>query len=206
MSAIQFLMKGGMAIIGGDLPESDKKTANEAVKTFGEKVRQYGLSLQVPAAILKVQQCTFLFIAKDTSSFHFVFADAPGGTSLNYQDLSSYGRLELQSIVHRVRIGEGDVAWAFSCPLNIPVAEYIQGIAQQYVNSVLQSQHRSTRKISDEAMAVPEIASGLEKFRQIRGQYINFPTVIWNLCEVDVLSPDFRWNPKNAVTDQRLYL
>lgn len=168
MSAIQFLLTGGMASIGGDLPESDRQTANEAVKTFGEKVRQYGLSLQVPASILKVQQSTYLFTAKDTSSFHFVFADAPGGTSLNYRDLSSYGRLELQSIVHQVRIEVGDVAWAFSCPLNVPVAElaeYIQDIAQQYVNSALQSQHRSTKKISDEAMAMPEIASGLEKFR-----------------------------------------
>lgn len=87
MSAIQFVTSGGMASIGGDLPEDEQKTANEIVKSFGEKVRKYALALQVPASLLKVQQCTFLFVAKDTASFHFVFADAPGGNSLNYREV-----------------------------------------------------------------------------------------------------------------------
>jgi hypothetical protein len=53
-----------MASIGGDLLEDEKKTANEIVKSFGEKVRAYALALQVPASQLKVQQCTFLFVAE----------------------------------------------------------------------------------------------------------------------------------------------
>jgi len=157
-----------MASIGGDLPENDRKAANEIVKGFGEKVRRYALALQVPAALLKVQQCTFLFVAKDTANLHFVFADAPGGTSINYRDLSANGRLDLQSIVHQVRIEVGEVAWAFSTPLNASAAEldsYIQNIVQQYVNTTLQSQHKPDGKISGEAVSLPEIASGLEKFR-----------------------------------------
>lgn len=168
MSAIQFITSGGMASIGGDLPEDERKSANAIVKSFGEKVRKYALALQVPASLLKVQQCTFLFVAKDTASIHFVFADAPGGNSLNYRDLSTNGRLELQSIVHQVRIEVGEVAWAFSCPLNVALAElegYIQTIVQQYVNSVLQSQQKPSKHISSEAVSLPEIASGLEKFR-----------------------------------------
>jgi hypothetical protein len=157
-----------MASIGGDLPENERKSANEIVKSFGEKVRKYALALQVPASLLKVQQCTFLFVAKDTASFHFVFADAPGGNSLNYRNLSDHGRLELQSLVHQVRIEVGEVAWAFSCPLNVALPEledYIQTIVQQYVNSVLQSQQKPSKNISSEAVSMPEIASGLEKFR-----------------------------------------
>ena len=157
-----------MASIGGDLPEDEQKGANEIVKTFGEKVRRYALALQVPAALLKAQQCTFLFVAKDTASMHFVFADAPGGTSINYRDLAVHGQLELQSLVHQVRIEVGEVAWAFSTPLNVSPAEldsYIQDIVQQYVNTTLQSQRKPNKKISDEALSLPEIASGLEKFR-----------------------------------------
>ncbi|EXJ14963.1 TIR domain-containing protein [Imhoffiella purpurea] len=168
MSAIQFITSGGMASIGGDLTEDEQKSANAIVKSFGEQVRKYALALQVPASLLKVQQCTFLFVAKDTASFHFVFADAPGGNSLNYRNLSAHGRLELQTIVHQVRIEVGEVAWAFSCPLNVAVTEledYIQKIVQQYVNSVLQSQRRPSKNISSEAVSMPEIASGLEKFR-----------------------------------------
>jgi hypothetical protein len=65
MSAIQFITSGGMASIGGDLPENEQKVANDIVKSFGEKVRRYALTLQVPASLLRVQQCTFLFVAKD---------------------------------------------------------------------------------------------------------------------------------------------
>lgn len=168
MSAIQFITSGGMASIGGDLSDNERKSANEIVKSFGEKVRKYAIALQVPASLLRVQKCTFLFVAKDTASFHFVFADAPGGNSLNYRDLSANGRLELQSIVHQVRIEIGEVAWAFSCSINVVLPEledYLQTIVHQYVNSVLQSQQKPSKNISSEALSMPEIASGLEKFR-----------------------------------------
>lgn len=168
MSAIQFLISGGMASIGGDLPEAEQKEINKVIKNFGEKMKKYAISLQAPASLLKVQQCTFLFIGKDISHYHVVFADAPGGTSINYRDLTKHGRLELQSIVHQVRIEVGDVAWAFSFPLNLPPSEldnYIQSIVVQYVNTVLQSQHKPGEKISEEAVSTPEIASGLEKFK-----------------------------------------
>lgn len=169
MSAIQFLTSGGMANIGGDLPEDERKKINEVIKSFGEKVRKYAISLQVPASLLSVQQCTFLFIGKDSSSYHIIFAMAPGGTRINYRDLSKYGRLELQSIVHQVRIEVGDVAWAFSYPQHLPESDldkYIQSIVEQYVNTVLQAQQKPEKTISDQAITTPEIASGLEKFRK----------------------------------------
>lgn len=168
MSAIQFLTSGGMASVGGDIPESERKTANEIVKSFGEKVRKYALALQVPASQLSVQQSTFLLVAKDTAHIHFVFANASGGNSINYRNLASYGRLELQSIVHQIQLEFGDVTWAFSTPLKLSATElddYIQSIVHQYVNSVLQSQEKLNKKISNEAVSMPEIASGLERFR-----------------------------------------
>lgn len=158
-----------MASIGGDLPEDERKKINEVIKDFGEKVRKYAISLSVPASLLSAQQCTFLFIGKDTSSYHVVFADAPGGTSINYRDLTSHGRLDLQSIVHQVRIEVGDVAWAFSYPQNLPkkdLYEYIHKIVVQYVNTVLQAQQKPEKTISEQAVSTPELASGLEKFRR----------------------------------------
>ena len=47
----------------------------------------------------------------------------------------------------------------------IELEDYIQTIVQQYVNSVLQSQQKLSKNISSEAVSMPEIASGLEKFR-----------------------------------------
>lgn len=168
MSVIQFIMHGGMASIGGDLSQSEQEFANEVVKKFAEKVKNYALSLQVPASFIKVQKCNFLFSAKDTTNIFFVFADSPGGTSLNYRNLSNMGRIEIQSLVHQVNIEVGDVVWAFSCPLNVTLSDLegrIEQISHEYVNSVLQSQSKEDKGISNEAMSTPEIASGLEKFR-----------------------------------------
>lgn len=154
--------------MGGDLPNSEQQIANEIVKSFGEMVRRYALAMQVPASVLKVQRCTFLFVAKDTQNYHFVFADAPGGNTINYRDLSSIGRIELQSLVHSVRLEVGDVLWAFSVGANLAKEErdaYLQSIVAQYVNSTLQAQKKTQGKISDEAVASPEIATGLERFR-----------------------------------------
>ena len=168
MSVIQFLTSGGMANIGGDLPQEDRKEINQAIKKFGEIVKNYARELQAPASLLKVQQATFLFVGKDTDSYHLVFAEQAGVISINYRDMSQLGRLDLQSIVHQTRIEVGDVVWAFSLPLNLPEEkqdEYINHIANQYVSTVLQTPMKTEGKISDEVVSLPEIASGLEKFR-----------------------------------------
>jgi hypothetical protein len=167
MSAILFLTSGGMASFGGDLPDDERKTVDEIVKSFGEHVRRYALAAQVPASLLTVRQSPYLLVAKDTNNYHFVFANAPGGTTLMYRNLTNYGRIDLPSIVHQIRIEVGEVTWAFSAPINASASEdeHIQLIAAQYVESVLQSQSRPNRKISDEAISSPEIASGLERFR-----------------------------------------
>jgi hypothetical protein len=108
-----------------------------------------------------VQQCTFLIVAKDTASLYFVFAEGPGGTAINYRDFSPNGRLDLQTIVHQVRIEIGEVAWAFSTPLNASNQELEAYPANsgQYVNTTLQTQNKPGKRISEEAVSSPEIAS-----------------------------------------------
>ncbi len=109
-----------MASIGGDLSEEEQKHTNEIVKLFAKKLREYARTLQIPASNIKINKCSFLFVAKDDFSYHFVFADKPGGgNNLVYRNLSEYRQLELQSIVHQVRIDVGDVVWAFSCPVSL---------------------------------------------------------------------------------------
>ena len=157
-----------MVSTSGDLPAEDQQVASEVVKAFGEKVRLYALAMQVPASVLSVQRCTFLFVAKDIQSYHFVFVDAPGGNRIIYRNLARDGRIELQSLVHSARIEVGEVIWSFSVSTNLAQPDleaYLVKIAQEYVVSTLQAQSKPHPKISDEALALPEIASGLEKFR-----------------------------------------
>jgi hypothetical protein len=85
MSAMTFLTSGGTASTGGDLPDNEREAANGIVRSFAEKLRRRALGLQVPASLLRVWQCTYLLAAKDTAHFHFVFAEAPGDTSINYR-------------------------------------------------------------------------------------------------------------------------
>jgi len=169
MSVIQFLSSGGMASIGGDIPEGERKPINEVIKSFGSKVSSYARLLQVPASLLSVQQCSFLFAGKDLQHYHIVFSTRPGQTSINYRDLTSHGNIDLQSIAHQVRIDVGDVAWAFSYPITLPEAQldsFIDTIVKQYVATVLETQNKPQKTVSEEAISFPEIASGLEKFRK----------------------------------------
>lgn len=171
MSVLDFLYSGGMASIGGDLSEEEQKHTNEIVKLFAKKLREYARTLQIPASNIKINKCSFLFVAKDDFSYHFVFADKPGGdNNLVYRNLSEYRQLELQSIVHQVRIDVGDVVWAFSCPVSLSGEEldiYINKLSVEYIQSEIQSsKDNNDGRISEEAMNVPEIASGLEKFRK----------------------------------------
>jgi len=138
MSVLEFITSGGMASIGGDLPENERNLANTVIKQFAEKVAKEARALQVPASLLKVRQCTFLFVGKDINNYHIVFADAPGDNKLNYRDLSAHGRIELQAIVHQVRIEIGDVVWAFTVPQRIPdeeLSRYLDNIVAQYVTA-----------------------------------------------------------------------
>ena len=167
MSVFQYVTSGGMASTGGDLKSEDQNAANEIVKEFALKVRSRAFSLQVPASLLSIQQANFLFVAKDSEYTHFVFAVAPGGTSFNYRAFVN-ARLALQTLVHQVRIEVGEVAWAFSIAIALPQDkrdEEINNLVEQYVSSALQALKKPNKKISEEAIDLPEIASGIEKFR-----------------------------------------
>ncbi|MBU1683637.1 hypothetical protein KJ742_06885 [Patescibacteria group bacterium] len=156
-----------MASIGSDLPKEEQNAVNAVIRLFGEKVRKYAITLQVPASLLSIQQCGFLLIGKDVNNYNAVFANV-AETTINYRDFTSFGRLDLKSLAHQVRIEVGDVVWAFSFPVNVAadkLDDYIQSIVVQYVNTVLQSQKKPEKTISEEAASTPEIASGIEKFR-----------------------------------------
>ena len=73
MSAIEFIMHGGMASTGGDLPDNEQKLCNDFVKKFGDKIAKLGRTFQIPASQLSIFKMNFLFIGKDVSDYHFVF-------------------------------------------------------------------------------------------------------------------------------------
>ena len=167
MSAIEFIMSGGMASTGGDLPDSEQKECNAFIKKFGDKLAKLGRTFQIPASQLSIFKMNFLFIGKDTSDYHFVFVDKPGGNQINYKNLSGFGKVSTDQLIHQIRIEVGEVHWAFAIP--IPTVsnisdDKIEELANQYVKAILEAMKQKTEKISDDAITIPEIAKEIEAF------------------------------------------
>jgi len=168
MSAIEFIMQGGMANTGGDLSEAEQKESNELVKKFGNKVREIGRQLMVPATQLSIFRMNFLFVGKDQQNYHFAFVDKPGGNSISYRDLSKYGIITTQSLIHQLKIEIGEVHWIFTIPVLTAKTisdEQIEEYSKQYVESVLQASKQTEQKVSDQAISVPELGKYIEAFR-----------------------------------------
>jgi hypothetical protein len=158
-----------MGSIGGDLSDVEQRRINECVKLFGAEVHKYGVKLQVPAALLRVMQATYLFAGRDTQNYHICFVESPGGNSLIYKDLTAHGVVPLNAILHQIRIEVGEPLWALSVPFGLQgevLTEHLKQLGKQYVDTILQSQKSPNKKPSEQAISVPEIASGLEKFRE----------------------------------------
>lgn len=168
MSAIEFLMTGGMASTGGDLPEPEQKECNELIKKFGNKVREIGRQLMVPASQLSIFNMNFLFVGKDQLNYHFAFVDKAGGNSISYRDLSKHGIIPTQILIHQLKIEIGEVHWIFTIPVRTAQTitdEKIEEYSKQYVESVLQASQQQEEKVSDQAISVPELGKYIEAFR-----------------------------------------
>jgi len=142
MSAIEFIMNGGMASTGGDLPDVEQKSCNEFIKKFGNSVSKIARSFHIPASQISIFKMNFLFVGKDTTNFHFVFVDKAGGNQINYKDLSNYGKISSQELIHQIRIGVGEVHWSFEVPtltLSKITEEKVEELASQYINAILES-------------------------------------------------------------------
>jgi hypothetical protein len=167
MSAIEYLMSGGMASTGGDIPDAEQKNCNEFIKKFGNSVSKIARSFQIPASQISLFKMNFLFVGKDTSNFHFLFVDKAGGNQINYKDLSNYGKISSQELIHQIRIEVGEVHWNLTVPvptLSKITEEKVEELASQYINAILESMKQKTKKISDDAIANPEIAKEIESF------------------------------------------
>jgi hypothetical protein len=167
MSAIKFIMNGGMASTGGDLPINEQKLCNEFVKKFGNNLAKLGRRYQIPASQLSIFKMNFLFIGKDNSDYHFVFVDNAGGNQINYKNLTGFGKVSTDQLIHQIRIEVGEVHWATSIPVttvsNIS-DDKIEELANQYVKAILEAMKQKTEKISDDAITFPEIAKEIEAF------------------------------------------
>lgn len=167
MSAIEFLMSGGMASAGGDLPDNEQKLCNDFIKKFGGKVAKLGRDYQIPASQLSIFKMNFLFIGRDTSDYHFVFVDKAGGNQINYKNLSEFGKVSTDQLIYQIRIEVGEVHWATSIPISIIANisdKKIEELANQYVKAILEAMKQKTEKISDDAITIPEIAKEIEAF------------------------------------------
>lgn len=167
MSAIEFIMNGGMASTGGDLPDNEQKLCNNFIKKFGNNLAKLGRSYQIPASQLAIFKMNFLFIGKDTSDYHFVFVDKAGGNQINYKNLTGFGKVSTDQLIHQIRIEVGEVHWATSIPVTT-VSKISDGkieeLANQYVKAILEAMKQKTEKISDDAITIPEIAKEIEAF------------------------------------------
>jgi hypothetical protein len=169
MSAIEFLMQGGMASMAGDLSEAEQKVCNDIVKRFGAAVKELGRRLMVPANQLSIFRMNFLFIAKDQRNFHFAFVDKPGANTINYRDLSQYGIVPPSTLIHQLKVEIGEVHWILTIPVlsaqGVDAIE-IDKLAAQYVEAVMQVSKKTNDKVSDQAISVPELGKYIEAFRE----------------------------------------
>jgi hypothetical protein len=167
MAAIEFIMNGGMASTGGDLPDNEQKLCNDFIKKFGDKLAKLGRTFQIPASQLSIFKMNFLFIGKDTSDYHFVFVDKAGGNQINYKNLTEFGKVSTDQLIHQIRIEVGEVHWAISIPVSIVSNisdDKIEELANQYVKAILEAMKQKIEKISDDAITIPEIAKEIESF------------------------------------------
>lgn len=167
MSAIEFIMNGGMANIGGDLPTEDQNMCNKLINAFGVEISKIGRMNQIPASQIALFQMNFLFVGKDVQDYHFAFVDKAGGNHINYRDLTNFGRVSIEQLNHQLRIEVGEIHWAFAIPIAsvLDLSEStINILASQYISVILESIKQKTDKISDEAMVVPEISKEIEAF------------------------------------------
>jgi hypothetical protein len=169
MSAIEFLMNGGMASTGGDLTEAEQEECNEIVKRFGRKVKELGRRLMVPANQLSIFRMNFLFIGKDQLNYHFAFVDKPGGNSISYKNLAQYAIIPASMLIDQLKIEVGEVHWILSLPVLTAKSlsdEQVEGYASQYIEAVLEATKKTHDKVSDQAISVPELGKFIEAFRE----------------------------------------
>lgn len=165
MSAIEYITRGGTATYAGNLSLQDRSESKGFMKKFGEFVTKTAKELQIPASEISIYKMNYLMIAKDTSDYHFVFADKSGSNHVNYSDLTSYGRVSTEQLLHQIRIEVGEVDWALTVPIpivnemsDLKIAEF----ATQYINAI--SAKKKSEKLSDDAIVVPELTKEIEAF------------------------------------------
>lgn len=165
MSAIEFIISGGMASTGGDLPKESVEESKKFLRKFGELVANIGRVGQIPASQLSIFKMNFLFVGKDVFDYHFIFGDKAGGNQISYKDLSSFGKVSTEQLIHQVRIEVGEVDWALTVPIaivsqmnDLKIAEF----ATQYINAI--SAKKKSQKLSDDAIMVPELTKEIEAF------------------------------------------
>lgn len=169
MSVIQYVSRGGMASIYGDLQESERQKIDELVKIFGAEVRAYGTKLKVPMSLLDVMRATYLFGGRDTLQYHVCFVDASGENTLMYRDLTSSGPISLDKIRHQLTIEIGDPIWGLSVPTSLAgdaLTKHLKDLAKYYVDTILQSHQSPKKQPPEDSIVVQEIASGIKRFRE----------------------------------------
>ena len=168
MSAIEFIMNGGMASTSGDLANEEQDSCDKFIKKYGKSITKLGRYFQIPASKLSIFKMSYLFIGKDNFSYHFVFVDKPGGNEITYRNLTKFGEISTEKLINQIRIEIGEVHWAFTIPitniLNIPDEE-IEELSKQYLQAILETMKQNTDKISDSAIAIPEIAKEIDSFK-----------------------------------------
>lgn len=168
MPAIQFIMSGGMANIGGNLADAERKLCDNIVRKFGECIKTISRQQHVPGSVLTVFQATFLFIGKDKEKYFFIFAFNHGSDTINYTDLSQHGSLTLDRLIEDIMYNVGAVTWGFTLPITSVVSSNIdtevENIAKDYIQTLTKALVESQQNDVDTSNN-PELAQYIKKFR-----------------------------------------
>lgn len=142
MSAINFLIQGGLTSEAGDMSYVEQLIYNELIEKVAKRVKVLCGELFIPTDQLPIFRLNFLFIAKDQSNFHFAFVDMAGMDEIKVRDFTSFeSPLPLNVLIDQLKIEYGEVHWAFTVPINVAMKisdTEIEKYAKQYIDMIIE--------------------------------------------------------------------
>ncbi|HEY3295710.1 MAG TPA: hypothetical protein VGL38_09745 [bacterium] len=172
MSALQFLQSGGVAQVGGDLPNPEKERINKALTRFALHVRDEARARGIPAEQLRVLKGNFLFSGKDLTAYHVVLVESGGITEIRYLDLTKYGKVDTKDLAEQIRqeIGRPVFSAHWSTSLSDEqMNSAMQDLALGYLTEIQASLAKSTSASRADGFAPNEIHDGISRFLSEHG-------------------------------------
>lgn len=165
MSVAEFIISGGMASVGGDLPEHEQVTCCGFAQKFIKAVEQFFNEVQIPADSGTIFSASYLYVGRGDTNCYYIFASKPGGTYVFYQDLADVTLVSFEWLMKKFTVDGNLPLWAFSLPnddAKIAVNFRLLELAKHYANALAHAKS----PLSTEQLC--EIALNIDKYIDVK--------------------------------------